>query len=223
MIGYLYLCADWKNKLLKIGYSSKPEMRVKELRWEYQKDFRLIHKIKCEQQIEFDLHMLLEDHRARINSAKSATISKEIYHLDSYAVQKVVEFFTRMPIRKDIYVDNEDINLSCRNCGKLIDVDALSVTSFIGLIKLFRQVYCSEDCKMERSRKNRWAKKVNNNEIMIDDIVKECVICKEILSNDRAKILVTCSTKCEIKYRNKKKWAEAKDTIPKPDKRAWEI
>lgn len=222
---YLYLCADWKAELLKIGYSSKPYRRVKELNWEYQKKFRVIYKGLCEQQVELDLHTLLEDHRARIHSVKSASISKEIYHLDSYLVQKVVEFFTRSPVLGILSADNQDNNLTCRNCGIYLELNTLSLTSFLDLIKELKQIFCSEKCRQQRRQitisnriEHSRITKTTTEEDTLNSIVVDCAICKEIISPDRAKILVTCSTKCEVIYRRRKTYMlhRNEDTI-KPD------
>jgi hypothetical protein len=140
------------------------------------------------------IHDILREHRY----VSGNKWSKQ-YLLSSYRVRTVISL---LGLKMITFQDNEYDILVCAQCGNDIEAEYLNVGNIFNLIKIINSNhYCSDECESYRNNQS----------------VTYCVMCNAKMIGN----YVTCSAKCENRYRAQKKANE--DTRKPREKRAWEI
>lgn len=218
-----YIATDTDNNLVKIGESSNPLSRLKELRHKYRINLRLDKRIPIWDKVFMkrdkrvytmsEITQLLSPYSVKITSKEYGSISKEIYDSRYLVIQHVLymcSVFIPHPIN---YLDDDIIE--CFNCGEVFDLKCTH--NLQDLFNCINRLYCSAQCQLDY--KYKAFTKANK----FVSARSECIVCNLTIPIALRGKQSTCSGNCELIHRRRIKWESGKDTIQPREKRSWEI
>lgn len=207
----LYIAKQYKGYLCKIGVSTNPPSYIHHLRWKYGIDFRLEtyypidHKLLSGSYSHADIIIKELLHECKVDiTNKDGNVSREIYDLRLFPVQKVFEFL----VRESCVTVPIDQLPTCKVCNQSFNFMAYTFNSIDELITQFINSICCRQCAL------KLFERVGQ--------IEECMICHEkftVKHND----MLCCSTKCEAILKERRAIKPTQEEKEQRNKRTWQL